>query len=165
VPARREDWGDAGEVAAAVAAAKEPLYQELTAGGIAPFPGVPQLVAQVRLLPRKGGGQGDKEASGKCANGAAAAWRAQPGACPPSLPPAGPLLPPTARAACRRERWAGAWLWPAAAAPRRLRTTWAAAGWPTSSPTATWCVRDVCRDAFVGVPHKGGREGGWCVSL
>ena len=40
----------------------------------------------------------------------------------------------------RRGRWAGAWRWPAAAAPRRLRATWAAAGWRTSSLTRTWCA-------------------------
>ena len=43
-------WGDVGAVASDVAAAKEPIYQQLTAGGIAPFPGVRELVAQARAL-------------------------------------------------------------------------------------------------------------------
>ncbi|KAI3431699.1 hypothetical protein D9Q98_004744 [Chlorella vulgaris] len=46
----RPDWGEAAFVAAEVTAAKEGLYAELTAGGIAAFPGVSQLVAQARSL-------------------------------------------------------------------------------------------------------------------
>eukprot|EP00887_Chlorella_sp_A99_P000566 scaffold17.g566.t1 len=47
---KEEEWGDLPAVAAqaSVSAAKEPLYQELTAAGIAPFPGAAALVAAAR---------------------------------------------------------------------------------------------------------------------
>jgi hypothetical protein len=48
LPFCRSDWGDAAEVAAQVSDVKEGIYQRLTAGGIAAFPGVARLVEQVR---------------------------------------------------------------------------------------------------------------------
>ncbi|PRW33102.1 Dual specificity phosphatase 12 [Chlorella sorokiniana] len=46
----RQDWGDTTAVAQQVSDAKEPIYQRLTAAGIAAFPGVAALVAQARQL-------------------------------------------------------------------------------------------------------------------
>lgn len=44
---RRQEWGDTTSVAQQVSDAKEPIYQRLTAAGIAAFPGVAALVVQV----------------------------------------------------------------------------------------------------------------------
>ena len=64
--------------------------------------------------------------------------------CTPPRTPCTPHLhtaPPTLlHCCCRPKRWGWGWRWPAAAAQRRLPTTWAAVGWHPYSPTHTWCA-------------------------
>lgn len=47
---RRQDWGDASELASRISEAKEGIYRGLTSGGIAAFEGVAALVQQARSL-------------------------------------------------------------------------------------------------------------------
>lgn len=136
---RRADWGDAAEVAANVSAVKEGIYQELTEGGIAAFPGVPALVEQVRgparlmvavatvacrhlcICPRPGPYQyvsiswpGDQLRDSLREQAALLA-----------INPNHLLTPPTPHLTSpgRLRLWAWAWRWPAAAALKRLHTT------------------------------------------
>ena len=160
LPLNSWDSGAAVDVAAKVSNVKEPIYQQLTTAGIAAFPGVAALVQQVlrvggcccRIV--QGGGVGKPSAAECTPQG-----RVDPSRPPASAPAAHIALlqrcrmddrTGSARLPRRRIRWAWPSEWLPRAAPKRLRTTWAAAAWRPCSRILTWWAGEAGRRAPAG---------------